>query len=144
MDGLTGHGWPIYMQDQIASIHRLYCDLLGMVLPLQAAYERMWYDAIGQGLTEDSLRVVLLNRKADVKNGKRFRNCLLLRNLIGDSEIVADVINEFALLMAQKRAFTPNPTRDSVLRATGRVSEKPKTEAKSVGQLIKELKNSTH
>jgi hypothetical protein len=132
------------MQDQIVKLHQLYCDLLGMVLPLHAHHERMWFDAIRDGVSEERLRSVIASRKRDVVSGKRYRNCLLLRNLIGSPDIVADLLNEAAMLEASKRAFAPNPARDSVLRATGRVSEKPKTEAKSVGQLIKELKNSTH
>lgn len=128
------------MKDQITKLHQTYCDLLGMELPLLAHHERLWFDAIKDGLTEEILRAVIVSRKSDVKNGKRYRNAILLRNLIGDPGIVADLLNEGAMLEAQKRAFAPSPQRESVLRSTGRKSEPPQNGPKSVRELLASLK----
>ena len=99
-----------------------------------------WFDAIKDGLTEEILRAVILSRKADIKNGKRYRNAILLRNLIGDPGIVADLLNEAAMLAAQKRAFAPSPQRESVLKATGRMSAPPPNGPRSVRELLGALK----
>lgn len=132
------------MKDQITKLHQTYCDLLGMELPLLAHHERLWFDAIKDGLTEEVLRAVILSRKSDVKSGKRYRNAILLRNLIGDPGIVADLLNEAAMLAAQKRAFAPNPAREAVLRATGRTSvpspHLAKSLARSIGEVLGSLK----
>lgn len=128
------------MKYQITKLHQIYCDLLGMELPLLAHHERLWFDAIKDGLTEEILRAVILSRKSDVKSGKRYRNAILLRNLIGDPGIVADLLNEAAMLAAQKRAFAPCPERESVLKATGRTSVPRANGPKIIGEVLGSLK----
>lgn len=128
------------MQDKISKLHETYCATIGLDLRLLAHFERLWADAIRAGLTEEILRAVLLSRKKSIAAGKRFKGCLLLRNLIGSDEAVADLMNEFAVLEAAKRAFAPDPNRESVLRSTGRTSVPPPNGPKSVREVLESLK----
>ncbi len=128
------------MQEQITRLHQLYCSSLGMDLAMNAHFERLWFDALKDGLTEEILRSVIASRKKDVTSGKRYRNSLLLRNLIGSPDVVADLLNEYAMLQASKRAFAPDPKRESVLNATGRKSEPPPSAPRSVREVLKSLK----
>ena len=128
------------MRDQIAQMHQVYCTLLGMQLPLHAHHERLWFEAMKEGLTEEGLRLVVSSRRQGVKMGKRHRNCLLLRNLIGGPDIVADVLNEAAMLEAEKRSYKSlSADRDSVLRATGREPGPAAVDPRSTRKILQDL-----
>jgi len=105
---------------QISLLHKAFCETSGRDVPLNAASERMWFDAIKEGMTVNDLRIVILARQQDIKRGKRMEASLLLRNICGSEERILDVLDEASLIRARLRGKPVDHARASVLRSAGR------------------------
>lgn len=117
---------------QVNALHQAYCEAMGLdSLELHMADERRWLCAVMEGLTPDNLKLVIHERRKGVLKEERRAGSLLIRNLCGSDEMVADVMNEVAVIRARMRVRVMDQGKASVLRATGR-SDEVQQEAKKV------------
>lgn len=125
----------------INELFQAYCCAVGLDLPMTFTYERWIRDAMAMGLTCDMLGIVIKERIRLNKQGG-FKMKLGLINLIGSEDDVAKCLNEAAVVLASKRIKVMHPARATVLRQSGRKDDMPVSDAKVVGDLLKNLKDS--
>ncbi len=109
---------------EINEIHQAFCEALGYEVPLR---ERQWYEALKMGMTSEDIKLVVRFRKERIKAGVRHDECLFFRNIAGNEDAIADVLEESAMLRARMRIRVVPAGRADVLRATGR-SDEPESE----------------
>lgn len=130
------------LNENINTLFQAYLLAMGMEMPLNMAFERYLFQAIKEGVTALMMTDVVRERRVRIGQGVRNKECLKLRNLIGDDEALADFINEAAMISALKRKKVMDPTRASVLRQSGRSDQGPSPEPRSAADvdLIKQLR----
>ena len=101
-------------------LHAAYVDEMHIVLNLNQLSERQWYEADKMGVTPQMVRDVVRERQQRIRAGVRMKECLYLRNMIGDPERIADLLNEAAVIEAQRRVKVVDRNKASALEATGR------------------------
>ncbi len=124
-------------------LHASYNHARHLEVPMQMAHERAWFNGLQAGITPEMVADVIRHREQRIKAGVRNIECLLIRNLCGDDEKIADFIEEAYMLAARKRIRVLDPGRAQVMRATGRSVEVPEQPAKHVSEsLINALRQS--
>lgn len=127
------------MNDTLSTIdgfHRLYVQLTGFQIRLDAAREHEWFYWVKRGFTADDLRVLVAHLKREIKEGRRMPGCLKFRNLIVN-------LDYFEEDLAEARALARRPRVDAgraeVLRRSGRdaASQAP---ARSAADVIAGMK----
>lgn len=135
MDSISAH---------ITDLHRAYCYAAGLDpedMPMNACWERWWYQAIEMGVTQEHVELGVAERLR-VKRSGGMNKGLELRHLIKSEETISELLNEVAVIKARQRIKRQDPAKLSVLAAVGRTTEPPKSDAKLVGDLglLKALK----
>lgn len=127
--------------ERINELHLAYCESMGLDnLELHIADERRWLSAVLAGLLPDDLKLLIHERRKGIIKEERRAASILVRNICGTDEAVADALNEVAVIRARMRVKIMDKGKASVLRATGRVAEVSDNEAKPVGELIQQLR----
>lgn len=121
-------------QKLISHLHSVYGDLTGIKMPLRFEFIFMWERWVFEGFTEDDLRVCVAYIKRRIKEGKRQRESLMMRNLIAN---VSNFEEDNGMARAELRVFSnrPNQQKESVLKATGRKTESIKP-TESANQIL--------
>ena len=125
------------MIEKIKSLHAIYGQLTGLVIPLDMQRQSMWYEWQRRGHGEPELREVIAHLRRGIRDQKRNQGALKFRNLIGMPDYFEE---DLAEARATRRAFQARPQVQlaGVLRSTGRPTE-PKGEAKPVAKTIAEI-----
>lgn|SRR5678815_831147 len=105
---------------EVNKLHAAYVDEMNIVLGLNQLTERQWWDAHKMGVTPEMVRDVVRDRHQRIRAGVRMRESLYLRNMIGDVDRIADLLNEAAVVAAQRRVKVVPKEKASVLSSTGR------------------------
>jgi len=118
----------------IESLHKLYGQLTGLVIPLDMQRESMWYEWQRRGHGEQELREVVAHLQRGIREQRRNVGALKFRNLIGSPDYFEE---DLAEARASRRAHAAKPAapRASVLAATGRPAA-PQGKAKSVEEIV--------
>lgn len=126
----------------VNALFQAYLLAMGMEMPLNCAFERYLFEALREGVTPLMMADVVRERRVRIGQGVRNKECLKLRNLIGDEEALADFINEAAMIAALKRKKVVEACRASVLRQSGRSDQSPSPEPRSAAdvELVKKLR----
>ena len=103
----------------IAALHRLYCQLTGLVIPLDMQRETIWFEWQRRGHGEQELRDVIAHLQRGIREQRRNPGALKFRNLIGMPDYFEE---DLAEARAARRAYQARPQGDkqSVLKATHR------------------------
>ena len=103
----------------IARLHALYCQLTGLVIPLDMQRETIWFEWQRRGHGEPELRVVVAHLQRGIREQRRNPGALKFRNLIGMPDYFEE---DLAEARAARRAYQSRPQGDkqSVLKATNR------------------------
>lgn len=109
--------------ETVNTLHETYCQAMALEFELTQADERRWLQGVVAGLDADMLRLVIFDRRKRITAGVRNKECLLVRNLVGSDEAVADTMNEAAVIRAQMRVKVMPKGKADVLTATGRSAE---------------------
>lgn len=117
----------------IESLHAAYTRLTGYVLQLDMAREYEWFQWQRRGFTEQDLALVINYIKRGIREGRRNQGALKFSNLIVSSDFFEE---DLAEAKALARMPKPNPHKQEVLRATGRI-EQPSQSARSAAEVIK-------
>lgn len=122
----------------VQALHAAYCLEMSLKLPINPATERFWFAAHKAGLAPADLSLVLRARQRAVKSGARYPASLLLRNICGSDEAIADVTNEAAVLRALRdrmRRPAYDPGKADVLAASGRKESPAAPKERTAGDL---------
>lgn len=130
--------------ESIALMLKTYCMAISIDMTMNPVLERQLYEAHKMGLTAYDLGLVLKERQKLVKAGKRHAPCLLLRNLVGNDESVADVLNESAMIQARMRVRTVDPNKAKVMEMTGRELKPKELLSRSAANVLKGMINGRH
>lgn len=106
------------VQKQINELHDAYVQETGFALPMDMAREADWYEWVKRGITVDDLIALIKKHKWLKRNGLPARS-LKFRSLVGRVDFAEE---DLAEMRANGRTPKPQPNRDEVLRATGRVA----------------------
>ena len=117
----------------IPTLHKLYCQLTGLILRLDMDRERMWFEWCRRGFTADDLCAVIAHIRQGIKTGKRNPGALKFSNLIGNLDYFEE---DLALIRATRRTPRPELGRAAVLRATGRPPAAAPPPAKKVDEIL--------
>lgn len=104
----------------VTALHASYCAAMAIDLELTVSMERDWLSALQEGIQPDDLRLVICDRRKRIREGVRHKESLYLRNLIGNDERIADLLNEAAVLRSLMRVPTVDEGKAEVMKATGR------------------------
>jgi hypothetical protein len=103
-------------------------------------HERWWSDARKCGLTPDCVKLVIKARMKRIHAGVRHEESLMIRNIAGSDEAIANTIEEVAAIRAKLRVKVMPKGKADVLRATGRPAEPEQSTAKPIGEYIEALR----
>lgn len=108
---------------QLRSLHRVYCELSGHQPPYSTC-ERRLLEFHNAGFAEDDLRLIIEHvKRVNSKREPAYRLSLRFTHIIGDLERAGDLVGE---ARAERRArdfkakHSYTPAKASVLRASGR------------------------
>lgn len=126
----------------ISRLHQAYNTAMGLDLPMTACYERWYFEALKLGLTVEHVEICVASRLKFNREHPGHKKGLELKHLIRSEDDVAVVLNEVAVVLAQRRIKVMDSGKASVLRATGRSDAPPQDEAKLVAdsKLIQDLR----
>lgn len=127
------------IQADIYHIHQTYCQAVGVELALLPVYERFWWDFLRAGVTADDLKLVIADRKRGIKANRRYKECLLLRNICGSEEAIGEVAEEAAMIKARLRKPLLSKGEREIKAVTGRPTEVQQPDARSFGQVLREM-----
>lgn len=125
----------------IMKFHAAYCAATGMDLALLPASERWWYDAIKAGMQIEDVQLVVKERRKRIFAKVRHQECLYLRNFIGSDEAIQSVMEESAAIRALKRSAQYPKGKQQVLKATGRAAEPDLKACRTIGDVLKSMKD---
>ena len=119
---------------RIASLHALYGQLTGLIIPLDMQRESMWFEWQRRGHGEPELREVVAHLRRGIREQKRNPGALKFRNLIGMPDYFEE---DLAEARASRRSFQARPQGQlaQVLKSTGRDTH-PKGEVKSIAEIV--------
>ncbi len=126
--------------NHINQLHQVYCNETGCELPLLPASERWWFDAIKSDMTANDIVLVVKDRQKRIKDGRRHKESLLLRNFIGSDEVIQSVMEEAAAIRALKRRAQYPKGKQQVLKVTGRPTEPDAKGIRSVGEVLEAMR----
>jgi hypothetical protein len=66
----------------LRAIHELYCHLTGQKLTLRFDRERLWYDFLRAGFSDDDLKTVVTYLQKEIRANRRNVGALKLSNLL--------------------------------------------------------------
>lgn len=129
------------MNEQVQKLHQAYCDTLGIQLVLNPCFISWWANASNMGVTPDDIRLCLEHRiKLNSKREFQFRQGLEIRHLCRNSESIASMLNEAAVLRAAQRKKVFPPGKVEVLKATGRETEPDQgTRNRHISEIFKDI-----
>jgi len=119
---------------RIEDLHQIYCQVTGLIIPLDMQRETIWFEWQRRGHGAPELREVVAHLRRGIREQKRNPGALKFRNLIGMPDYFEE---DLAEARAARRAFQARPQGQlaGVLKATGRDAQ-PKGEAKSIGEIV--------
>lgn len=109
-------------QNQIQELHRNYCSLTGITIPLTMQRIYQWEAWGVSGWTRDDLALVIRHLKEKIRRGQKTISCLRFGYLIGNTEWFGEDLGEAQAVAKNQVRHTP---RESVLRATCRETQMP-------------------
>lgn len=127
-------------------LHTAYCDATSFDLPLNYVFQQVWLVASKEPwcLQPDDVKLVVKERLRGIVKQERRTASIYLRNLIGTLGDQDGPLAEFQMELAAIRARMRKPAHDSgtvvVLEATGRPTEPEQPPARSVGDVIRAMK----
>lgn len=126
--------------EQTAALHAEFNRLTKQAVRYDMSRHFQWEAWCAAGYTVDDLRLVISYIWRRIKAGKRERESFKLANLIGDQGRFEDdlALARSESTIAQKEASRPatSPAKASVLRASGREPERPKSSPEAVAALV--------
>ncbi len=125
------------INSDINEIHQVLCETLGYQVPMR---ERMWFEALKMGMTSDCVKLVIKARRERIKAGVRHEECLLLRNIIGNEDAIADVIEEAAAIRAKMRVKVFSTGKAQALRDTGRADAPEQGPMRHISEVMQEMR----
>lgn len=105
--------------EEIQQLHELYRELTGLVIRLDMARERDWFEWRKRGFGKAELALVVRHIKAGIRTGKRYPGALKFSNLIGMPDRFEEDLAQ-ARAEGRKVAARPSPGRAAAVRASGR------------------------
>lgn len=118
--------------NQAGLLHQAWLDATAFEVALNIVFERYWYEAIKWGIVADDVKLIVKSRLRGIAKGERREACILIRNICGSEEALAEVMEELGAIKAKLRMkILPAPLA-SVLRATGRSDQVPTPPAKLI------------
>lgn len=122
------------------SLHEAYVRLTGRDLTtLDYIKEQAWFIwstyRKHEPFTVADLELVVRFLKEQIRKGERKPACLKFRNLIAQPDWFEDDLQD---ARAYFRKPKPNPSKASVLAATGRPTEQPQQDAKRVDAIVQQ------
>lgn len=102
----------------VQQLHEAYVKATGFNLRLDMCREAMWWDWVKRGLTPQDVETLVRNMKWRQDHGLSARS-LVFRWFVGRPDWAEEDLME---IRARSRGKCPQPNRESVLRATGRVA----------------------
>jgi hypothetical protein len=125
---------------EINALHQAFCDARGFEVNMLPAHERWWSDAHKSGLTPDCIKLVVKARMKRIQAGVRHEESLMVRNIAGSDEAIANTVEEAAAIRAKMRVKVMPKGKADVLRATGRSAEPEQSTARPIGEYIEALR----
>jgi len=131
-------------------LHQAYCDATSFELPLQYVFQQLWLVAAKEPwcLQPDDVKLVVKARMAAIVRQERRTASIYLRNLIGTLGDQDNALSEFQMELAAIRARLRKPQYEAgkmlVLKATGRETEPPSPPARSLGDVLKAMREATN
>ncbi len=119
--------------DQIMATHKLYCQITNLDIPWDMRRYLHWQPFCNE-FTDNDLCAVVKFLKEKQRTGKPARS-LNFRSLIAGPESIMFFQEELAELKSRSRVVRSDPSRVSVLQATGRSEPEPDN-LKSAAQII--------
>jgi len=127
------------INQNINALHASFCTARDIELELNQCHERFWHEALKAGITCESLTAAIKAREKRILAGVRHPECLKIKNLVGDSDKIAELLEEIAVINARKRIRLVDPARASILRATGRSDQVPEVPPQASREVIAKL-----
>ena len=121
---------------QVTNLHNNYNLAMNLLLPMRPTFERWYYEALKAGITPEMLYEVIKHRQRRIQAGVRREESVCIRNLVGSDEAIDNLIEEWAMLASKKRIIVVEPSRASVLSATGRSTEPESAPARSARDVL--------
>jgi len=125
---------------KINEIHKAFCEARGFELNLLPPIERQWRDAIQSGLTPNDVRMIVKARCQRIKDGVRHEECLMIRNIAGSEEAIANTIEEAAAIRAKMRVKVFSEGKADVLRGTGRPDQPEQGPVRHISEVIQAMR----
>lgn len=126
------------------ALHAAFCAATGRELRMNPTFERNWFDAYSYGITPDMVTLVMSARmKRQYANADQRFYCLSLKHLIGDSDRLAEFVDEAAALEANRRKRVFSPGKAAALEATGRPGEPEPARARQVSEIFDSMRKAT-
>jgi len=128
-------------------LHQAYCDATGYDLQLQYRFAELWLVASKDPwcLKPDDVKLVVKERIRLITLQERRTASIYLRNLIGTKDDQDGPLSEFQMELAAIRARMRKPVYEAgkmiVLESTGREMEPPSLPARSLGDVLKAMKD---
>jgi hypothetical protein len=123
----------------ILELHSAWCSSRGLDVPINAAFERHWFEAHKAGIEPDDIKLVVKHR-LKLNQATQSGWSLNVHRLVGSDDDLA----MFFTHLAEARAAMRKPVYDAgkvvVLGATGRETEPKQPPARSVKDVIAGLR----
>ena len=103
------------MNQEVNLLHAAYNNARQLKVPMQMAHERFWWNGLQAGITPEMVADVIRHREQRIKAGVRHVESLMIKNLCGDQERIADFIEEAFMLAAKKRLKVMDSARAEVM-----------------------------
>lgn len=117
------------------TIHARYNQITGFNIPYTMMRHYYWERWLAKGYTAHDLELVVTYIKCRIRDKRREKESLLLRNLISNPDGFAE---DLAMARAGKRVYHPT-ARDRILRSTGRESI-TQSSPRTAGQVMADSK----
>lgn len=129
-----------------AELHQAYCESTSYDLPLNYVFQQVWLVASKEPwcLQPDDVKLVVKERLRGIVKQERRTASVYLRNLIGTLGDQDGPLSEFQMELAAIRARMRKPQYEAgkmlVLEQSGRPTEPEQPPARSVGDVIRAMK----
>lgn len=124
------------LNPEINALHAAFMAATDRNILFTPGVERWWFDAVSCGITADMVTEVMHARARREYSSATMRfHCLSLRHLIGDSDRLAEFVDEAAALEANKRKRVFSPGKAAALEATGRPGEPEAPKVRHVSEV---------
>ena len=100
----------------LRAIHELYCHLTGQKLTLRFDRERLWYEFLRAGFSQDDLKTVVAYLQKEIRANRRNVGALKLSNLLQLDRFEEDLnISKVRLRAPPSASSSVTPTTPPVL-----------------------------